>query len=270
MDDWFDPVKGLIDVSHIQRSVNLLVLGLGRVGRAFILLAAHHGVRWIRAVDHDWVSRRNYASGFPESAVGTSKVAEMKEQLKRQSNRISFEGAAAELSAEDEPPNVLKDWIARSTHAALFIDDFPTASALAAKLYPDLPCVYTSIQENGQISEAAWSLPGQTPCLNCTAGLPEKQGVHGGQTMLVDVFSAVDLVFRQFLGLCLAPDRKGFDLFKDYVNPRSCLAIKNNRPGRTVDLAISRPDIPSSVRFVEVVDADGNGPSCSTCKGYRP
>jgi hypothetical protein len=117
--------------------------------------------------------------------------------------------------------------------------------------------------------ESAWQIPGQTPCLNCVAKLPEKQGASGGRTLLVDVFNTVNTAFRQFMGLCLV-GRKGFDLFAPYVNPHYCLAITMNRPGGFVDLSKTHPDVPSGVKLVEVIDADGNGPSCTTCNGYIP
>lgn len=268
MDDWFDPIKELIDVRHMQQSVNLLVLGLGRVGRAFILLAAHHGVRWIRAVDPDWVSRRNYASGFPECATGSSKVAEIRQHLSHQSSRISFKGAEAELSVDSDIPEEIATWIDQCTHIGIFIDSFDVASYLAASLYSLRPCVYAAVLESGRTGEAAWSVGTQTPCINCTARLPEKQGARGGQTMLVDVFKTVNVAFQQFLGLCLV-DRKGFDLFREYLDPHFCLAVTVNRPGGFIDLVKGRPDIPSGVKLVEVVDANGIGPSCSICKGYR-
>lgn len=269
MERWFDRIGGRIDVQHISRSVHLLLFGLGRFGHIFALLAAYHGVRWIRAVDSDWVSRENFASGVRESAVGTPKVAEMADELRRQSSRISFEGAALDLSADDPTPNKIGDWLSRSTHVAIFIDSFDVTSALAKAIYPHRPCIFATILEGGRTGESAWSNPGQTPCLECTVSLSKKRGERGGQTLLVDVFSTVTVAFRQFMGLCLV-GRRGFDLFAPYVDPRFCLAVTINGPGGFLEMAPGRQDIPSGVRLVEVIPENGRGPSCSICRGYRP
>jgi hypothetical protein len=265
MEDWFDPVRGLFDVDYIQDTVRLLVVGGGRVGRAFILMAASHGLRRIRLIEPDWVSRRNYASGFGEAGMGLEKAAFVEEELFRQSPRIFFEASTAHLTTEDTKG--FEEWLSLSTHVALFIDSFGVASRLASLAYAERPCVYAAVLENGRTGEAAWSVPRRTPCLNCTARLTEKHGAQGGQTAFVDVMSTVSVVFRQFMGLCLA-GRYGFDAFRPFVDPRSCLALVVNRPGGFVETG--KPDVPAGVRLVQVVDGHGHGPSCPTCRGYQP
>lgn len=265
MSDWFDAIRNLIDVEYIQRSVRLLVVGGGRVSLAFTQIAISHGVRWVRVIDPDWCIRRNFASGFPESAVGRPKAAYFREELQRQSSRISFEAASVSLSAAN--PGVLLEWLPRCTHVALFIDSFDVASAVARLVYKYRPCIYAAVLENGSVGEAAWSLPGRTPCLECTAKLSQKRGAEGGETMLVDVVSTVTVAVRQFLGLCLVGGRRrGFELFARYADPRYCLAFVINRPGGFVETG--RVDMPGGVRLVQVVE-HGVGPSCSTCRGYR-
>ena len=129
----FDAIQNIIDVDHIQRSVRLMVVGGGRFGWWFILMALAHGVRWVRLIEPDWTERRNYASGFPESAVGTPKIAYVREELARRSSRISFEGAAVHLSARNR--SVFEEWLHQCTHLALFIDSFDVATDLARAAY---------------------------------------------------------------------------------------------------------------------------------------
>jgi len=265
MEDWFDPVRDLFDVDHIQDTVRLLVVGAGRVGWAFILMAVSHGLRWIRLIEPDWVSRRNYASGFGEVGTGLEKTTFVGNELMRQSPRISFEASTTPLTVNDT--TAFQSWLPLSTHVALFIDSFEVAAHLATLAYAERPCIYAAVLEQGRTGEAAWSVPGQTPCLNCTARLAEKRGAQGGQTALVDVVSTVSVAFRQFMGLCLV-DRRGFDHFRPFVDPRSCLALVVNRPGGFVETGKS--DVPAGVRLVQVVDGHGRGPSCPTCRGYRP
>lgn len=264
MGDWFIPIRSLIDVDHIQRSVRLLVVGGGRVGWWFIQMAIAHGVRWVRLIEPDWTTARNFASGLPESAVGRQKIVYFQEELRRRSNRISFEAAAVKLSVRKL--DVFLKWLPYCTHLALFIDDFPVAATLAKLAYKRCPCIYAAVLENGRTGEAAWSFPGRTPCLQCTARFSEKRGARGGQTMLVDVVNTTNVAVRQFLGLSLV-GRRGFELFSPYVHPRHCLAITVNRPGGFVETGKS--DMPAAVRLVEVVSGRGKGPSCPTCKGYR-
>ncbi|MBM4030169.1 MAG: hypothetical protein FJ291_00095 [Planctomycetes bacterium] len=265
IDDWFAPLRGLIDVAHIERTVRLLVVGCGRVGLSFIHIAIARGVRWLRVIEPDWTESRNYASGFPEAAVGSRKIDFLREHLLRYSSRISFEGASARLTASSVEPFL--SWLSRSTHVALFLDSFEVASALARMAYRHCPCLYAAVFENGSTGEAAWSLGGQTPCLESTVRLSEKRGARGGQTALVDVLSTVNVSVRQFLGLALA-GRRGFELFAPYVRPRFPLAVVVNRPGGFVEMG--SPDVPSGVRLVEVVDGNGRGPTCPTCAGYSP
>ena len=269
MTDWFDPIRNLLDVDYLQNNVRLLVLGMGRVARAFILMAAFHGVRSIVAVDPDWVTRRNFASGFPERSMGIPKVWDMQTELQQISSRISYRSHQMTLSPGSETAKAVEDWVEGSTHLGLFLDTFGTASSLVQIIHRHRPCVFAGVLQNGTTGESAFSVPGQTPCLNCTARFWEKRGAEGGQTMLVDVISTVTVAFRQFMGLCLV-ERRGFDLFAPYVNPRFCLAVTINRPGGYVELADGRPDIPSGVKLVQVVDGNGGGPSCPVCRGYRP
>jgi hypothetical protein len=269
MNDWFGPVKGLIDVNYIATTVRLLTFGLGRVGLAFATLAAYHGVRNIRGIDPDWVSPRNYASGFAESEVGVSKVQGTENRLRQISSRILFKGLAMDLAPGSERTGILKDWINWATHFGLFFDDFDTASYLAAVLYDRAPCCTALLTERGRTGLAAFSIPGETPCLSCTAGFPRMRQAHGGQTMLVDVLGTVTTAVNQFLGLCLREPRKGFALFAPFVDPHYCLALTINRPGGYRQVVPHRPDIPAGVQLVEVVDRQGGGPSCRTCQGYR-
>lgn len=260
----FDAVDNLIDVSGLEQ-VRLLVLGVGRVGFAFLSLAVHHGIRQIWVVDFDKVSARNFASGFPESEVGAGKVEYVAAELKYR--RSDADVWYSKIKLRKDNVTALVDAIRWSTHVCYFLDSFSVASELVKLSYSLRPNVYAALLDRGQVGETAWSIPGQTPCLNCTARLSEKRGARGGETLLVDVVSTANLAFRQFLGLCLV-GRLGFERFQRLVHPRYCLAYFINGP--SVFLDMTEPDTPCGVRLVEVVNEQGIGPSCSVCVGYRP
>jgi hypothetical protein len=262
--DWFDAIRGVFDVDWIRQSVNPLFVGGGRVGRELIRKAVYHGVRRISLIEPDWNEPRNFASGVGETGMGLSKVRDIKDEIYRLSPRIAFRGAAERLSVER--PGIFLRWAQEATHVVLAIDDFPVAAYLAGLAYPERPCVYATVLENGLSGEAAWSWPRRTPCLRCTGQLSEKRGAQGGQTMLADVDRVVDVALRQFMGLSLV-GRQGFERFAHYVDPHFCLAMVINAPTATGN--IGRPDIPSLVRLIQVVDEQGDGPSCSICNGYR-
>ena len=269
MERYFDRISDQIDVPHLNRSVRVLLFGLGRFGWPFALLAISHGIRWIRAVEPDFASPENFASGIPEADMGMPKAAQMAKEVAHVSSRVSFEAAPLSLVADNPIPEEIRGWLSSCTIVVLFIDDFAVTSALASMIYPLRPCVFAAALENGVTGEAAWSNPHQTPCLNCSARLPEKRGARGGQTLLVDVLPTVIVALRMVLGLSLI-GRKGFELFAPYVDPRRCLAVVINRPGGFVEMAAGRPDMPGGVRLVDVVPENGQGPSCSVCRGYRP
>jgi len=264
MDRWFDAVRTLYDVDWFRQSVHPLVLGGGRVGRALVRKMVYHGVRRISLIEPDWNEPRNFASGVGEAGMGLPKTLDIKEELYRLSPRVAFRGAAVKLSVKR--PGIFFEWMREATHVMLAIDDFPVASHLAGLAYPERPCVFATVLENGLSGEAAWSWPSRTPCVRCTGQLSSKRGAEGGQTMLADVDRVVDVAFRQFMGLALV-GRRGFERFAHYVDPHFCLATVVNAP--TATGAIGRPDIPSLVRLVEVVDGHGGGPSCQICNGYR-
>ncbi|MBM4017139.1 MAG: hypothetical protein FJ288_02235 [Planctomycetes bacterium] len=263
--DWFDPIRGLFDVDWIRRSVHALVVGGGRVGWELIRMMVYHGVRRISLIEPDWNERRNYASGVGEAGMGLPKIRATKDELYRLSPRIAFRGAAERLSVEH--PGIFLEWMRDATHIVLAIGDFPVAAHLGAIAYAERPCIYATVLENGRSGEAAWSWPRRTPCVGCTGQLSEKRGAEGGQTMLVDVAEVVHVAFKEFMGLSLA-GRRGFERFAHYVDPHFCLAMIINAPDATGN--VGRPDIPSLVRLVQVVDEQGDGPSCSVCRGYRP
>lgn len=264
MNGMFDAIGNLIDVRHLQ-GVRVFVVGVGRVGYALLRLAVHHGVTQICLIEPDVVSARNFASGFPEEAIGVSKAAYVESDLKRRRKDLAIGVAPLTLTLEDL--SYFSECLAWCTHVAFFMDSFEVVTELVRLAYPVRPCLYAGLLDRGQVGEAAWSIPGQTPCLNCTARFFEKQGVGGGEALLVDVSATVNVAFRQFLGLCLI-DRRGFDLFQPFVNPRFCLAYVINGPGGFIGMP--SPETPCGVRLVEVVDEHGMGPSCPTCGGYRP
>ena len=265
MADRFDAIRNLIDVQRLEQ-IRLFVVGLGRVGMAFVCLAIHHGISSFCLIDPDVVSARNFASGFSEEAVGQWKAAYAEADLKRRRKDLNIGVASLALTLEDL--SYFHTCLAWCTHVAFFADAFGIVTELVKVAYPVRPCLYAALLDRGQIAEAAWSAPGKTPCLNCTARLFEKQGVSGGETLLVDVSATVNVAVRQFLGLCLAGPYTGFELFQPFVNPHYCLAYVINGP--SVFISMPRADTPCGVRLVEVVDEHGRGPSCSTCQGYRP
>lgn len=81
------------------------------------------------------------------------------------------------------------------------------------------------------------------------------------------MISVVSVAVRVFLGLSLI-GRPGFRLFESYVDPRACRIVVVNRPGGHIETG--HPGSPAGIRMVQVVDANGRGPSCSVCRGYRP
>jgi hypothetical protein len=264
MDGAFDAIRNLIDVEHLE-SVRLTVVGGGRVGYPFLQMALHHGIKHICLIEPDTVSARNFASGFPEDAVGNPKAAFIESDLRHRRMDLNIGVNPLTLATTDLSSFI--ECVNWSTHVAFFIDSFDVVAELVRLVHPARPCIYAGVLDGGRVGEAAWSIPGQTPCLNCTARLPEKQGASGGETLLVDVVSTVILAFRQFLGLCLI-GRRGFELFQPFVDPRRCLAYVVNAPGSFVEML--DPGTPCGVRLVEVVDEHGVGPACSTCQGYRP
>jgi molybdopterin/thiamine biosynthesis adenylyltransferase len=260
----FDGIRNLLDVRRLAE-VRLFVVGLGRVGMASVCLAIHHGIRSFCLIDPDVVSARNFASGFSEKAVGQSKAAYVETELKRRRKGLSIGVAQLALTLEDL--SYFHTCLAWCTHVAFFADAFGIVAELVKVAYPVRPCLYAALLDTGQVGEAAWSVPGRTPCLSCTARLFKKQGVSGGETLLVDVSATVNVAVRQFLGLCLV-GFPGFELFRPFVNPHYCLAYVINGPGGFISMP--RADTPCGVRLVEVVDEHGLGPSCRTCQGYRP
>ena len=260
----FDAINNLIDVAALEQ-VRLLQVGLGRVGLEFLRPVIHHGIKQVCVIEHDHVSARNFASGFPEAAIGQPKAEYVRRDLKRRRKDIGVFLRQVTLT-EDHGPwfAELVEW---STHVVFFIDSFAVASRLASIAYPSRPCLYAALLETGRVGESAWSIPAQTPCLNCSARLSEKRGAQGGQTLLVDVSAVVNVAIRQFLGLCLI-GRRGFELFQPLLNPRFCLAYVVNEPGGFVSMP--QPDTPCGVHLVEVVDVHGRGPTCRVCQGYRP
>lgn len=269
MQNWFDSYDGLIDWGHLARTVCVLVIGAGRVGLAFALKAAQHAVRCVRVVDADWTERRNVPAGYGESQVGQYKVDGLVQLLHAYSRRIAVQGAALRLTPDDPLPGPLETWLVQSSVVALCIDDFATASALARAVYPHRPCVFATVMDRGQTGLAAFSVPGQTPCLECTARLSRRHGAEHGQCLSVHVDGVVNVMFSQFLGLVLN-GRTGFDMFRWFVQPRSTLATVVNTRGGFKDIVPGRPDIPAGVHLVETVSEDGRGPSCRVCRGYRP
>jgi len=265
MEDRFDAIRNLIDVQRLEQ-IQLFVVGFGRMGMAFVCLAIHHGISSFCLIDPDVVSARNFASGFPEDAVGQRKAAYAETDLKRRRKDLNIGVAPLALALDDL--SFFRRCLEWCTHIAFFADSFEIVAELVREAYPVRPCLYAALLDRGQVGEAAWSVPGQTPCLNCTARLFEKQGVSGGETLLVDVSATVNVAFRQFLGLCLAGPYTGFELFQPFVNPRYCLAYVINGPGGFISMP--RADTPCGVRPVEVVDEHGLGPSCPICQGYRP
>jgi len=266
---FFDRISSLIDVAYIAANVRPIVFGLGRVGGWFITLAALHGVRWFRTVDADWTSEENYASGVPESDMGIPKLEQTARSLARISPRISFDGMVSSLTAEQPLSDRLIEWVASATHAVLAIDSFAVTTALARALYPRIPSFYAGLQDSGRTGLIAWSHPGRTPCLDCTAGLSRLQGESGGQTLCVDVTTTVNFAFQQFLGVVLE-DRLGGEEFAAFADPSYCLGYVANRPGGSIPMSEDRRDLPAGVRLVRVIDDDGIGPSCDVCRGYGP
>jgi molybdopterin/thiamine biosynthesis adenylyltransferase len=264
MEGIFDAIRNSIDVTVLEQ-VRLLVLGVGRVGFAFLSLAIHHGVRQIWVMDFDKVRARNFASGFPESEVGSDKAEYVATELKYR--RGDADVWYSKIKLQSDNVNTFVSAFEWATHICYFFDSFNVASELVKLSYSLRPNIYAALLDQGQVGEAAWSVPGQTPCINCTARLSEKRGARGGQTLLVDVVSTASLAFRQFLGLCLVGSR-GFELFQPLVHPRYCLGYTINGPGGFLNM--SEPDTPCGVRLVEVVSEQGIGPFCSTCIGYRP
>jgi hypothetical protein len=264
MKGMLEAVRNLIAVRHL-RDVRLFVVGAGRVGYAFLQLAVHHGVTQICLIEPDVVSARNFASGFPEESVGQWKAAYAEADLKRRRKDLNIGVARMALGLDDLSYfNRCLEWC---THATFFADAFGVVAELVKVAYPVRPCLYAALLDRGQVGETAWSVPGQTPCLTCSARLAEKQGVSGGETLLVDVSATVNVAFRQFLGLCLV-GRRGFELFQPFVHPRYCLAYVINGPGGFIGMP--SPETPCGMRLVEVVDEHGTGPSCPSCAGYRP
>lgn len=265
--DMFGPIDSLIDVDYIRSAIRVLLVGFGRVGRRFAELAMRHGVEWFRIIEPDIASARNFASGFSVFDEGQPKIRCAQRLFSSQRDGISFDAAAQELSEDDL--GVFPEWLEECTHVGLFLDDFQVASVLAQRAYPVRPCLFAAVFQNGASGEAAWSNPGQTPCLRCTARLDRVQGARGGQTALADVDLVVNLALRQFLGLCLVPERRlGYERYARYVDPCWCLTVIGNTP----DSFVERRQIDTLFenRLVEVVDGQGNGPSCPTCSGYHP
>jgi len=181
VDPRFDGIKNLMDVDHLQR-VRLFAVGGGRVGHAFLRLGVHHGIRHVRLIEPDTVSPRNFASGFPESWIGGWKGELVRTELKWRRKDVTVNTSRKARTTNDF--DVFFDFLEWSTHVAFFIDSFEVVSALVRHAYALRPCVYAALLERGQVGGAAFSVPGQTPCLNCTARLFERQGVAGGETLL--------------------------------------------------------------------------------------
>ncbi len=264
MKQLFDPIKNIIDVNCLKR-IRLLGIGCGRVGFAFVSIAVHHGIRQLWLIEDDVINARNFSSGFPESAVGVSKAAYAVVEIKHRRSDVNVRYSQVRLASNNL--GVFLEALEWCTHVCFFIDSFEVVSEMVKLAYAVRPSLYAALLDRGRVGEAAWSIPHQTPCLGCTARLSEKQGISGGETLLIDVMSTVNLSFRQFLGLCLISHR-GFDVFQSFVNPHYCLAYAINGLGGFVEMP--QPDTPCGVRLVEVVDEQGRGPSCPTCVGYRP
>ncbi|MCJ7778250.1 MAG: ThiF family adenylyltransferase [Sedimentisphaerales bacterium] len=260
----FDAIQNLVDVDYLQH-IHLLVIGGGRVGFAFLSMAIHHGISHVKLIEPDIISKRNFASGFPENATGRAKADYITQELKYRRRNADIQFLPVTLKTDKLGAFLYAlDWC---THVCFFIDTFPVVTEMVKLAYPARPNLYAALLERGRVGEAAWSIPGQTPCLECTVKLSQKLGATGGETLYVDVLSTVSLVFRQFMGLCLV-GRRGFEIFQPFVNPRFCLGYVINVPNSFLNMI--EPGTPCGVRLVEVVDEHGIWPSCSICNGYRP
>lgn len=260
MSDRFDSFRQMIDVDRLAHA-HVVVLGAGRVGFAVMTPLVMMGVGRITAIDHDLVDTRN--PGYTEHDVNRSKVEAAGARLKALNPALHYDGLPVKLGPRSL--SRLLPLMRSADCVGLFIDAFRVVHHVVRQVHAYVPCV-AAVQAAGQgFADIGFSVPGRTPCLDCSMGLLNYVQAAGGQALPVHVNLLADVVACYVLGLILAGSG-GFELFGHFLNLRRCRAFLRAGPG---DFLLPMPEkVPCFLKLVDVVTA-GWRPGCPVCWGYE-
>ena len=162
-------------VSESISSAAVTIVGAGSVGSYLAEHLVRSGVRSFTMIDPDEVSLHNLSrSSFDFDHVSTPKVAACDEVCKKINPSISFKQHHCRL--EDIPKEELRELIGNSSLVIACTDD-PGTQALVSRMTwaTETVAVFAGLYRGAKGGEIAFSVPGLTPCMECTIGGQRKQ-----------------------------------------------------------------------------------------------
>lgn len=242
----------LVDAAYLLTQ-RILIVGLGRVGMAFLRALLQWPIGGIIAVDHDTIDVHDRLQ-YPDTKE-RFKVRAAEHLVAFCRPAILYQGVLMQV-CEDTISRLRQ--LLEEVAIVLWAADDGNALQLACQVaYSSVPMVGVAVAEGGSYGEIVYSLPSQTACLACTLNVAAREPQQGAASLPVDVDAIVSVAMSVALGLMLV-DRKGFDLFAHLLEPSHNLIVVHQRPNRFT--TSSNELVPSLTRLLRV-DA-----ACDICR----
>jgi len=175
MDEYHARHVGLFQPQLLEGK-SVLIAGAGSVGSQLALGLVRAGVRRLRVVDFDRVSKTDLCrSVYRARDVGRLKVDALADVLGEVRSGIEVAAAGQSLSEVDDAE--LGAWIRDADLVAGTTDHPPTQGRLGTLSYPTRPALFAGVYAKGEGGEVICTLPLETPCYHCILG--GVRGEHG-------------------------------------------------------------------------------------------
>lgn len=258
--DLLRPIRHLVDHQAIV-AASVLILGLGAVGSFMAEILARTGIGIMTLWDLDVVDFSNITrSVYTVNEEGQRKSEASLEIVKAINPTAEvhiFDGDILEA-----PDDLLRGVALKHSVTVIAADSFQVHEKLNALLYPISTCLYTYVTDQGSTGEIVRTTPGERGCVRCLTNFNERRAAgvaRDFQALGTDMQRVALEAACMVLGIVLR-GKKGGDLFQEYLEPSSKLALVINRRSMLRD-ELPRGFVSGTIR----VDTRSSSRSCPVC-----
>lgn len=241
-DDVFARLQEVVSSKSLQKR-SVAIIGLGSVGSVMSLEHAKAGIRRFLLIDPDTMSINNVCRHVGDlHDLGKPKVNLVREKILARNPSAVVEAIQSDALDLDE---AFWNEQAKSLDLLIAASDSPSVTLLVNALSQryKIPCVWCGLYEQARWGHIIYSIPGETPCLQCVvSALSDIQDVAPRPERVVDysdasepmkaepglgaAISTVALCAAQ-ISLALLQQRSG----ENFLLPDRTLFVFSNAPG---------------------------------------
>ena len=255
--DIYQRINEKVDAAHLLTQ-EVVVFGAGRAGATI----GQHCMRWplrkITYIDHDVVEAKDLGNLYASYFHGQPKVYSMSALTKAWNPAIEVDAHVFKITRHNLKK--LREIVSDSHLLFLALDDTEVFEPIVQEFHRDKIIVATMATEEGAFGLIAWSVPGQTACVECCLNVSQARQGQGRPSLPCDLDLIQNIAVQVALGLLLV-GKGGYELLAPLLHPDYNLILVYNRENAN---NISRSfDVPKGTQLLKV------NSSCSICSPGR-